>query len=40
MLAETPPVRLRIVFISTLMAFTDDPIVAWRLYAVRAVGEW
>ena len=27
---EPPPVCLRIVFNSTLTAFTDDPIVAWR----------
>ena len=38
MLTEPPPVCLRIVF--NLTAFTDDPIVAWRLNAVRAVGEW
>ena len=31
MLTEPPPVCLRIVFNSTLTAFTDDPIVAWRL---------
>ena len=40
MLTEPPPVCLRTVFNSTLTAFTDDPIVAWRLNAVRAVGEW
>ena len=32
MLTEPPPVCLRIVFNSSLTAFTDDPIVAWRLF--------
>ena len=35
MLTEPPPVCLRIVFNSTLTAFTVDPIVAWRhLYRI------
>ena len=47
MLTEPPPVCLRIVFNSTLTAFTDDPIVAWRLivwdyvrYIPRGVLQW
>ena len=48
MLTEPLPVCLRIVFNSTLTAFTDDPIVAWRqLYRImharfipRCVLQW